>query len=330
MPPGREAWNARLVEALRRQQEHAQATLKSTWHRWKVDADTLEAVKKDIWITAEKTSVKDLPREGAQFSKRARELCENIMKGHTSEIPKGYQESAPTPSTGSGTLARAEHPYLQKMEFRGGGYAILMACHEAEQDPGYLGSMTIQQICKCGQKHCNVEMKANHWAGNDHGHGWESNKSLKRYNLITRDNHGRGPASGWRGPVDAVRLTEEGRDFIWEMLKKFGVDSDANLAASSSSRSLDDDGAPAVPLPLPGLPGRSRPISAVSIADETELQEWAQAAAIGENKIFNVSHARRLHLHKVADQLSASATNWQLSHSSLGVGRDRQLVITKG
>jgi hypothetical protein len=39
-----------------------------------------------------------------QFSKRASELCENIMKGHASEIPKGYQESTPTPSTGSGKL----------------------------------------------------------------------------------------------------------------------------------------------------------------------------------------------------------------------------------
>ena len=50
-----------------------------------------------------------------------------------------------------------------------------------------------------------------------------------KHSLITRENHGRGPASRWRGPVDAVRLAEKGRDFKQEMLTKFGVDADANL-----------------------------------------------------------------------------------------------------
>ena len=66
-------------------------------------------------------------------------------------------------------------------------------------------------------------MKANQWTGNNHGHGWESNKSLIQYGLITRDNNGRGPSSGWRGPVDSVRLTGEGRKFIHEMQRKFAV-----------------------------------------------------------------------------------------------------------
>ena len=57
-----------------------------TWHRWKVDADSLEAVKKDVWMTADQKSVKKLPKEGPQFSKRARELCENIMKGEAGHL----------------------------------------------------------------------------------------------------------------------------------------------------------------------------------------------------------------------------------------------------
>ena len=323
MPVTREPWNDRLIQALRRYQAQVQATGKATWHRWKVDADTVEAVKRDIWITKDKNSVKNLPAEGPQFSKRARELCENIMKGKALEVPRGFDPSA------AAIAMQAEHPYLRSMEYRGGGYAILMALYEAEQDPAYLGSLTIAEICRRGQRHCNVNMKANHWAGNDHGHGWESNKSLIRYGLITRDNHGRGPASAWRGPVDSVRLTEQGREFIQQMMRKFDVDAEVGAGASRCSNSVDDDNAPGVSPPIPGFPSSSGSVGPKSLADEEELVAWAQSASIGAKKTFNVSDARRRHLHGVADRLSASTKDWLLSHSSLGMGRDRQLVVKK-
>ena len=44
MPAGCEAWNDRLVKTLRSYQAHAQATGKATWHRRKVDADSLVSV----------------------------------------------------------------------------------------------------------------------------------------------------------------------------------------------------------------------------------------------------------------------------------------------
>ena len=115
---------------------------------------------------------------------------------------------------------------------------------EAEQEPGNLGSLSIRQICDRGQKHCDHEMNANHWDGRDHGHGWESNKSLLRYDLIQRDQHGRGYATGWRGPVDSVRLTAEGRAFIPEMLKKFSRaserDAEAEIISFACARALPD------------------------------------------------------------------------------------------
>ena len=51
-----------------------------------MDADSLEAVKKDVWMTADQNSGKKLPKEGPQFSKRARELCENMMKGEAGDL----------------------------------------------------------------------------------------------------------------------------------------------------------------------------------------------------------------------------------------------------
>jgi hypothetical protein len=75
-------------------------------------------------------------------------------------------------------------PYLQKMEYRDGGYAILRALWDLERQPGWQGYATIEEICAVGQKYCNVSLKNDHWSGNDHGYGWESNKSLCKYDLI--------------------------------------------------------------------------------------------------------------------------------------------------
>ena len=72
-------------------------------------------------------------------------------------------------------------------------------------------------------------MKGDHFDGRDHNYGWESNKSLLSHNLIDRDKHGRGPATGFRGPVDHIRLTSEGRAFIPKMLDKFGGEADCVL-----------------------------------------------------------------------------------------------------
>ena len=46
----------------------------------------------------------------------------------------------------------------------------------AEHSPGYLGHMTIKDICRQGQKCCSVAMENDHFRNRtDHGYGWESN-----------------------------------------------------------------------------------------------------------------------------------------------------------
>ena len=221
------------------------------------------------------------------------------MRGHAPEVPKGYDPE------GVAVAAAAEHPYLRNMQYRGGGYAILRALYEAEQKPRYLGSLSILQICYRGQKHCDDEMNPNHWGGRDNGHGWESNKSLLRYNQIQRDQHGRGYATGWRGPVDSVRLTAEGRAFIPEMLKKFNravePDAEAEITSFSHARALPDK------VRISGLPRPVRPKSTRSINDEEELEVWLHSASIGDKRIIKVSKDRRLYLHRVADMINMKA-----------------------
>ena len=42
-----------------------------------------------------------------------------------------------------------------------------------------------KEIQRRGQQYCNVDMANHHWAGNDHGYGWESHKSLITYKPTT-------------------------------------------------------------------------------------------------------------------------------------------------
>ena len=118
--------------------------------------------------------------------------------------PKRKRKTGRTRTSSSSSLTSSvvpegvEHPYLRNMEFRGGGYAILRALWDAEQSPAYRGYMAIKKIQRRGQQYCNVSMANNHWAGNDHGYGWESNKSLMSYKLITRVSH-RSFATGLSG-----------------------------------------------------------------------------------------------------------------------------------
>ena len=55
---------------------------------------------------------------------------------------------------------------------------ILGVWQGREKSPSYPGYMTIAEIQRRGPQYGNVDMANHHWAGNDHGYGWESHKSL--------------------------------------------------------------------------------------------------------------------------------------------------------
>ena len=64
-------------------------------------------------------------------------------------------------------------------------------------------------------------MANNHWAGNDHGYGWESNKSLFGCKLIEKLSHRYRSVGGFKASKDQIKLTDEGRRFIPKVLQKF-------------------------------------------------------------------------------------------------------------
>ena len=54
-----------------------------------------------------------------------------------------------------------------------------------EKSPCYPGYMTMTEIQRRGPQYGNVDMANHHLAGNDHGYGWESHKSLITYKPTT-------------------------------------------------------------------------------------------------------------------------------------------------
>ena len=103
----------------------------------------------------------------------------------------------------------SKHPYLKRMQFRGGGYAILMAFHLRSKNE--TSSQTRDFMYKCeivprAQAFCDVSMEGG-WGSSS---GWSSIRSLVSHRLLLES---RGP-----GQRQEYRLTDEGKDFIKAML----------------------------------------------------------------------------------------------------------------
>ena len=95
----------------------AQAQNQATWFSWKAAADAVQAVHKNITITVNLKSIRNLPREGAGFGKRARETCKAIMRGQEPEMPRGFD-----PAAQSSSCRRARHVTWRKVESHTGHY----------------------------------------------------------------------------------------------------------------------------------------------------------------------------------------------------------------
>ena len=83
------------------------------------------------------------------------------------------------------------------------------------------------------------------------------------YKLIERFSH-RSFATGFRGPVEQIKLTDEGRQFIPKMFKKFNVEEDAGPGCSTLSSGSDRFGE------FEGIPTTTP--SRLAQGDEAELQ----------------------------------------------------------
>ena len=91
--------------------------------------------------------------------------------------------------------------------------------------PGILVKTSCAGIHQCQLLRIALQTQHSHWAGNDHGYGWESHKSLIVYKLIEEVSH-RTCAKGFRRPelnaaLEAIEVSsaEAGNFSNWEELR---------------------------------------------------------------------------------------------------------------
>ena len=76
------------------------------------------------------------------------------------------------------------HPYLERIKYRSGAYAILMAFHVSRTK-----SLTKDQLCQLGQEYCDENMTEDYHAGRMYG-GFKGKDTLKNHELIVQDYRG--------------------------------------------------------------------------------------------------------------------------------------------
>lgn len=307
-------WNQTLVRALEEKQRETLG--QNNWFYWKEAADTVRKENREIKLSANQASIMGLPKS---LKQKALRFCEEIIRGARDFPDAPVPRAEAAQAGGPDSAAEPVLPYLHKIQFRGGGYAILRAM--MERDHGQ-AEMTKDEILVRAQRHCNVEMRPDFHRGQPKGVGWDSIQTLERYKLVRRQPLSKGNVKGGRSQKDLFTLTTEGFAFVHMMMQRFhpeGVNAEDSGAFSSSGPKVRVQ--PAV--------ARREPLSAKQAAAEAELWDWAVSAPIGAVKDFDVSKASRQLLHQVCDEISAEASGWRLEHVSDGDGRARTLRVMK-
>ena len=133
--------------------------------------------------------------------------------------------SATPGAVGGAPAGRGSMQYLDTMQFRGGGYAILCAFH-FHADPG--AQLTIDQICGFAAPYCNEEMRPSFYNPGVRGlyGGWKCREQLLKYKLMVKTAGAAtmGPA-GWSSSNHMYMLVDSNaRPFIRAMLEKWPTD----------------------------------------------------------------------------------------------------------
>ena len=132
MAGNRKKWNDDLEKAMESRYNLAATAGQQSQFQWLKASQVIRGERKDIYRTQSGArSIVNLPNK---LGKRAKGMCEDIIRGEQPVIPDGTNETL-NPFSGryAGKVQSRDGPsptYLNKMQFRGGGYAILMAFHE--------------------------------------------------------------------------------------------------------------------------------------------------------------------------------------------------------
>ena len=127
LPKNAQSWNENLlVDAFTKRADVARGKGQQQWHKWQKDADKIRAVRKHIYQQqsgAGVGAIKNLPKD---LSSKGLEVATAIVYGRQPVVPA----EARTYGRGGASYVRpqdAPHPYLKRMAFQKGGYAIFMA-----------------------------------------------------------------------------------------------------------------------------------------------------------------------------------------------------------
>ena len=234
----------------------------------------------------------------------------------------------------------APHPYLKRMAFQKGGYAIFMAFKTSGKT-----RMGKREIINRAQPYSTEDMASDFFAGRLFA-GWKSIDSLEKHEFVQRT------GNVWTRQAhqcDEFTLTAAGAAFIPKMIAKFGdrkvggggggggvASAGAVGAGDAFAFGHGDHGghghhgatAAATAAAPPRAPSRGGRRVAKQHAAEVELLRWLRAPERhnGEFKQLNVAKHVRYHLHKLIDWL-VDTEGWLISRESAGDGRHRIMTV---
>ena len=246
-------WNEDLLRAFTVRQRKARDDGKEVQHTFKKALVILQGIRADI-RQRQDGHIMNLPDLGGVTMTQ---LAHRIISGAEQVVPADMVAYDPA-ATGENLreivqAAASEHIrhfVRNKMKYREGSYAILMAMHEFGKKPIGAGQefLTKTEFEMLGKNWMNGHFMPNFHAGVLRGVGWDSRETLKKNGFITEGKAGAGRAYEYR-------LTAQGRGCIAEIIQFYhdGRDPVTNQLS----------GAPAVP---PGGAGGGASASAAAPA----------------------------------------------------------------
>jgi len=205
---------------------------------WRKASAALHAAEKDIKLLSSGRIV-NMPR---LRETTAQQELEAIVRGDKSVVPPEMVQAAEGPVE---ERDFDRHPYIRRMEYRGGGFAILMAFELRRRQPSMRQYMFKSELIREAQPFCDISMLSTDGWARSSVVGWASQRSLLNHRLIVA---GRSAAQGSGAAREEYSLTEEGRLFLHAMLQKWPDEAVPDPA-------LEPAPAPApAPVPAPAPP----------------------------------------------------------------------------
>lgn len=273
------SWNAELVRAAETRVCYHVSIGSSREFMWRKAAASIRAVEKDIRLLSSGRIV-NMPR---LRETTAQQELEAIIRGEKLVVPPQMMQAAEAPPERDFD----QHPYLRRMEYRGGGFAILMAFELRRQLHDARQYMLKSEIVKDAQPFCEISMLSTDGWVRSRVCGWASHRSLLSHRLMVESSSNGGPQE--------YSLTDDGKRFLSVMLRKWppvAPPGDPSVASRAAPAQSTPVAAPAAVVPVaaplvaslaappvaPAAPSLVAPVAAVApdsgdTADSAELRD---------------------------------------------------------